>query len=101
MPDSVVIDHNLAWNTGNGPARRGSYLAYVWRHGNTQSHDELRSWGIDPNGLGEDPRFVDPAANDYRLRPDSPAVDRGVLIPGINDDVPDGRPDLGYYEVRG
>jgi parallel beta-helix repeat protein len=101
LPDSVVIDWNLAWNPRTSEALRGNYLAYYWRHGNTQSHEELQSWGIDPNGIGEDPRFVDAAANDYRLRPDSPALGAGVLIPGINDELQDGQPNLGYHEVDG
>jgi hypothetical protein len=44
--------------------------------------------------ISSDPGFVSPEAGDYRLRPDSPCVDAGVVIPGINDgrfsgDAPD------------
>jgi hypothetical protein len=53
-----------------------------------------------------DPRFVDAAADDLHLLPDSPAVDRGAEIPGLVDDF-DGvsRPqgggvDIGAFERR-
>jgi len=44
--------------------------------------------------ISSDPGFVSPEAGDYRLRPDSPCIDAGVVIPGINDgrfsgDAPD------------
>ncbi|QIG45442.1 hypothetical protein G5V58_24220 [Nocardioides anomalus] len=57
--------------------------------------------------------FRDPAHDDFRLRPDSPAVDRGVRVPprwrprweyaapaGLRRRPLVGRPDLGAYELR-
>ena len=99
MPAGVVIDHNLLWNPASS-ARHGEYLAYVAGHGNTRSHDDLRAWGIDRHGVSADPRFVDGAAQDYRLGSDSPAIDAGVALPDVADEVADGRPDIGRWETQ-
>jgi len=53
--------------------------------------------GQETHGLAVDPRFVGPG--DLRLRPDSPLIDRGVRLPGINDDFQDAAPDLGAFEA--
>lgn len=46
-----------------------------------------------------DPKLVDPERGDLRLSPDSPAIDAGVVIPGINDEKFNGNtPDIGAYE---
>jgi len=42
--------------------------------------DEWESWqvqGMDRHSIVADPRFVDPDRDDYRLRPDSPALKLG------------------------
>ena len=58
-----------------------------------------RPAGIGPHLLSSDPRFQDAPNGDYRLRPDSPCVDAGVVIPGINDLRRRGKaPDLGALE---
>lgn len=56
-----------------------------------------RGTGQEQHGLAVDPRFVAPA--DVRLRPDSPLIDRGVRIPGINDDFLGAAPDIGAFEA--
>jgi hypothetical protein len=47
---------------------------------------------------GVDARFVQRAAGDYRLAPDSPAIDAGVPLPGYNDGFTGKAPDLGALE---
>lgn len=48
---------------------------------------------------GDDPREIYRAEDfDFSLRADSPAVDAGVRLPGINDDYTGQGPDLGAYE---
>jgi len=54
--------------------------------------------GQEVHGLAAEPRFREPATNDYRLRPDSPLIDRGIAIPGVNDDFVGPAPDIGAFE---
>ncbi|GAB1692760.1 sigma-70 family RNA polymerase sigma factor [Krasilnikovia sp. M28-CT-15] len=62
-----------------------------------------------PDGIAHDtvtgqPSFVDPAAGDFHLNADSPAVDAGAPTSGNTTDIErlprDSRPDLGAYERR-
>jgi hypothetical protein len=47
-----------------------------------------------------DPQHLySPEDFDFRLKPGSAAIDRGVLIPSINDDFTGRTPDLGAYEL--
>lgn len=46
-----------------------------------------------------DDKFADPKSMDITIRPDSKAVDAGVVIPGLNDGFTGKAPDLGCYEV--
>lgn len=95
LPAGVVIDHNLVHNTGSGP------LATVVGVGGTSSLATFNSWtGFEANGLVGDPRFVDAAGHDYRLRADSPAVDSGRLISGVTDGFDGAAPDRGRFERR-
>ncbi len=50
-----------------------------------------------------DPRFVNAGAGGlkYRLRADSPAIDRGAVIAGVTDGYMGSAPDLGAYEHGG
>jgi Right handed beta helix region/Pel9A-like, right handed beta helix region len=51
-----------------------------------------------------DPKFADPAAFDFHLRSDSPAIDAGLALPGVGADYDGrarqrgGRVDIGAYE---
>jgi parallel beta-helix repeat protein len=93
LPDSVVIDHNLVYNSGPG------YLATVVGRGGTRDLATLRAWtGLEANGIQADPRFVDASGHDYRLRADSPAVDSGRQVAGVTDGYSGSAPDRGAVE---
>jgi hypothetical protein len=94
LPNSVVINYNLVYNSGTG------YLATVVGRG-TRDLATLRSWtGLEANGIQADPRFVDAAGHDYRLRADSPAVDSGRQVAGVTEGYAGSAPDRGAIERR-
>jgi hypothetical protein len=59
--------------------------------------DFTKGTGQERHGLAVDPRFV--GVVDLRLRADSPLIDRGVRIPGINDGFLGAAPDIGAFEA--
>jgi hypothetical protein len=95
LPSSVVIDHNLVYNSGPG------YLATVVGRGGTTSLATFRSWtGFEANGIQANPRFVDVSTRDYRLQADSPAVDSGRHVAGVTEGYAASAPDRGAIERR-
>ena len=95
LPGSLVIDHNLDF-PGGSTAEYADHLAFVEGHGNTDSLAEFRSWtGFDAHGIQANPRLVDRAKHDYRLRAGSPAIDAGARI-GIA--YVGKAPDIGRFE---
>jgi hypothetical protein len=50
-------------------------------------------------GLNLDPSFIDASRNDFHLSTQSPVIDKGAFIPGINSDFSGAGPDLGAYET--
>ncbi len=59
-------DHNLYWRTDGQP------LEFYG-----ESFADWQARGLDRNGRVADPKFVDPARFDFRLQPDSPALEQG------------------------
>ena len=54
--------------------------------------------GQELNGLSVDPEFLNAPGGDFRLPPGSALIDRGLLIPGINDQYAGSGPDVGALE---
>jgi len=54
--------------------------------------------GQEGNGLSAPPDLEDPAGGDFTPAPDSPLVDRGTPIPGVNDGWDGAAPDVGAVE---
>ena len=52
--------------------------------------------GYEQQGRWGDPAFV--SAEDLHLTADSPAVDLGMVLPGVNDGWTGAGPDAGAYE---
>lgn len=48
-----------------------------------------------------DPLFMNAASGNYNLNSSSPAIDKGILIQGINDNFLGDNPDIGPYEQAG
>jgi hypothetical protein len=73
-----------------------------WGNGPDRHMRDLASFrnltGQEPNGLSSAPGFSDPASGDYTLSSGSPLIDRGLIIPGINDDYAGRAPDIGAFE---
>jgi len=57
--------------------------------------------GHEAHGVQGDSSFVDSANGDYTLKSDSPLIDTGLLIPGINDSYLNQAPDMGAFEFSG
>jgi hypothetical protein len=94
LPSSVVIDYNVVYNSGS------AYLATYLNQG-THSLAQLTAWtGEEAHGIYADPRFVNSADRDFRLGVESPAIDSGIVLPGVTDDYSGAAPDKGFSEHR-
>ena len=95
LPPSVVIDYNVVSKTGSGQ----------WATIQGSSVMSLAAFatatGREVHGLGASPLFVSTAANDFRLDVGSPAIDLGLVLPGITDFFEGAGPDRGYAESGG
>ena len=94
LPESVVVDYNLV----------DADVGVLGRVGDTivPSLAEFRSLtGEQASGAHARLDLVDPEDGDFRPQPSSPALDRGLTIPGVNDDYSGSAPDIGRYERPG
>ena len=107
-----IIDAPAAvrlWFQGNGAFRSDYNLfaqppRFVRAPDQTITYDEWQATGRDLHSVTGDPMFENPAAGDYRLRPDSPAIDAFAGAETLSSDF-DRRPrpvgpalDLGAFE---
>jgi len=68
----------------------------VWWDGGKTGKSATPS--LDAHSLFADPLLADPAKDDFRVRPDSPAVDKAIRLPNINDGFTGAAPDMGCFE---
>ena len=54
--------------------------------------------GLECNGYEKNPLLASPTIGIFTLLSSSPAIDKGVLLPGINDNFTGNAPDLGAFE---
>jgi hypothetical protein len=64
---NVAIDENVYWRDGGGAFTFGGETLEQWR-----------KRGRDTHSIVADPRFADASRDDFRLRPDSPALRLGI-----------------------
>ena len=92
MPVSVQLDNNVLHNSGSAA------LAMV--RGTTTN--DLAAFqaltGQEQQGFAGDPLVQDASTNEFFLRPESPAIDRGTTLPGLTDGFVGLAPDCGYSE---
>lgn len=122
-----VLHHNISYNNKDSGIRLNTPTANVSVYNNTLYHNgnSIGWWGrnnsqqpgvvvannitTDSVSLGTgarahhnsgdmDPGFVDAERADFRLKPDSPCIDAGAVIPGITDGYAGRAPDLGARE---
>jgi hypothetical protein len=86
------LDYDCLYTSATAPTLRWNSVRY----------DTLAQFaaatGLETNGVWGPPGFVNAAALDYYLRSNSPAIDKGVVLPGMNDGYVGQRPDMGLYE---
>ncbi len=124
---NYVVHHNVVWNCKNAiqtnkPAVNHKiynntvwyceHAMGAWGQGGTQiiNQEVINNLSDKPWDVGTffqtnlttgTPWFVDPENGDFRLLPNSPAIDYGTIIPGITDNYVGAAPDAGAYEYGG
>ena len=89
------------WNYNDWYTTRGtSGPHFKWENINYLSVAALcTATGLECNGYEDAPGLTNPAGGDLTLLSSSPNVDRGILIPGINENFSGNAPDVGAYEL--
>ncbi len=125
---NFLIHHNVSWNNPDSGIRLNTpshnnrvYYNTVFQNGNSlgywgpENNDDQQGCVVRNNIFtdavatgagavyghnfeGSDPGFVDPAANDFRLKPNSPCIDAGIAIGECPATVRGAAPDMGAYE---
>jgi hypothetical protein len=88
------------WNYNNWHTTRGSGVPHFkWEDVDYNSIAALcAATSLECNGYEDSPALTNPSGGDFTLLVSSPNIDRGVLIPGINDRFTGNAPDVGAYE---
>ncbi len=102
--DDFQADGNLHWSVQDGPGIKGDLFAKLRQSELAKAGKTAYPAGLVANDLLADPRFVrlveDPSkGSDLSIGPDSPAIDRGVVLPHSWPDplrqADKGKPDIG------
>lgn len=81
VSDELVVQRSIIWQPGK-VSHAGPTPSIEWTIAS-----EAESLGGGPGAIVADPRFVDAARNDYRLRAASPAIDYAPPVIGDDRDV--------------
>jgi hypothetical protein len=89
------------WDNNNWYTTRGASLPHFqWEKRGYNTIAQLcAATHLECNGSEDIPGFVNPRGGDFELLPSSLNIDRGVVIPGINDGFKGSAPDSGAYEL--
>jgi len=88
-----------SWDYDNWYTTRASGPHFKWEKLSYNTIAELcAATTLECNGHESAPGFVNPTGGDFSLQTASPNVDRGVMLPGIDDDFQGNAPDLGAIE---
>jgi hypothetical protein len=87
------------WNYDNWFTTRTAGPHFLWEKvPYTSIADLCLATGFECNGFEDNPGLSDPVNGDFTLLASSSNIDRGIVIPGINDDFSGNAADLGAYE---
>ncbi len=121
---AYVVHHNVVWNVAyaiqtNKPAVHHriynntvwhcDHAMHAWGREGTEVEDQIvannladKPWDVGTefhkNLVTNNPGFKNPQNGDFTLRKDSPAIDYGIVVPGITDGYRGKVPDAGAYE---
>ncbi|HLO13220.1 MAG TPA: right-handed parallel beta-helix repeat-containing protein, partial [Anaerolineales bacterium] len=72
---------------------------FKWENINYNTIKQLcTATGLECTGYEDPPGLTNPKGGDFTLLPSSPNIDRGILLPGINDNFKGNAPDVGAFE---
>ncbi len=94
--NNIVLDCTASGyyvNAANNPTGTRDYNC---AHDNVNDYEG--NWTAAAHDIDADPAFIDEAGHDYRLTGDSPCIDVGVAVAGINDGYSGTAPDMGRFE---
>jgi hypothetical protein len=88
------------WNNDNWYTTRALASGHFkWENVLYNSTAKLcKATGLECNGYEDPPGLTNPSGGDFTLLSTSPNIDRGVIIPGINDAFTGNAPDIGKFE---
>ncbi|MFN8412512.1 MAG: DNRLRE domain-containing protein [Anaerolineales bacterium] len=96
-PFTGSLGHDWNYDDWYTTCTDGPHFVWEKKSYNTVS-DLCKGAGLECNGFEDVPGLVDPANGNYSLLSSSSNIDRGVVIPGIDDDFAGKAPDLGAFE---
>lgn len=83
--ESGTHSGNGYYSLGSGAGLTNMTANY---NGVTDANSQPKTGFNEPNGInGFDPKFENPDGGDFRLRPDSPAVNAGTTVSGFAEDI--------------
>jgi hypothetical protein len=100
MPEPVMLDAgNLYWATTGADKLAPTYFDKYRKSDAYKTSQQTNKVGSSTKSIVAEPKFTDPAKNDFRPTPESPLVNAGMELPA---DLPDplhaadaGAPDIG------